>query len=64
MQQRQKMRQLFRHHNGNEEACIRDYAAAELRKEVPRRSNRHQMDPDEYARRLFYDGMKRGWIKE
>ena len=41
---------------------VEAYAAAERRGAVVRRSNRHGIDPDEYARRLYADGARRGWL--
>jgi hypothetical protein len=56
------MRELFRRHHGNEGAMIRAYALAESRGEVPRKSNKHDLPPEEYARRLLEDARKKGWI--
>lgn len=37
-------------------------AAAERRGDVPRASNVRDKEPEDYARRLYADGVARGWI--
>lgn len=63
MKQVDKMRELYRKHNGDEDQCVADYAAAERRGEVHRRSNMYGLNADEYAYRLFQDGIRKGWIE-
>jgi hypothetical protein len=60
--QRDLMRDLFRHHRGNEDAIVAAYAAAEARGEVARASNAYDLSPEECARRLLEDARKKGWI--
>lgn len=64
MKQVDKMRELFRKHQGDEERCVADYASAERRGAVRRKSNTHGLSADDYARRLYYDGVRKGWIEE
>lgn len=64
MYQRDKMRQIYRLHHGDMEQCVTDYAAAERRGEVARNSNEHGLNAAEYARALFNDGVRKGWIEE
>jgi len=60
--QRDLMRELFGRFAGDEARTVAGYAASERRGEVERRSNVRGIDPDEYARRLFADGRRRGWL--
>jgi hypothetical protein len=60
--QRDVMRQLYRQHRGNEEQVVRAYAAAEERGEIRRSSNRHGLDAEAYARALWADGLRKGWL--
>jgi hypothetical protein len=48
--------------SGDEEDIVREYPAAERRGEVPRDFNELDLSPEDYARRLLYDGLKKGWI--
>ena len=56
------MRQIFARYSPDDERIIREYAAAELRGEVLRKSNSRGLDAEEYARRLLEDGYKKGWL--
>jgi hypothetical protein len=58
------MRKLFRLHGGDEARVIQAYAEAEQRGEVPRVSDLHSLTADDYAARLFADGIRKGWIHE
>lgn len=60
--QRDKMRELFHEYRGDEEMTVKAYAAAERAGEVFRRSNDYELNAEEYARRLFADGVRKGWI--
>jgi hypothetical protein len=60
--QREKMRELFKECGGNEEKTVLAYAAAERAGEVSRRSNDYALNAEEYARRLFADGVRKDWI--
>lgn len=61
MTQQQMMIRLFWEHR-DEDAVIQAYANAERRGEVSRRSNVNGTSPEEYARRLWYDGVAKGWL--
>jgi hypothetical protein len=61
--QRDVMRDLHRRLGGDPERVIAEYAAAERRGEAPRTSDTRGMDPEEYARRLYRDGITKGWIR-
>lgn len=62
--QRDMMRELHGRYRGNAERIIRAYAEAEERGEVERRSDRHGLTPDQYARALWADAERKGWITE
>jgi hypothetical protein len=57
------MRELFRMCGNDEERLIAEYAAAERRGDVPRKSNSHGISPEDYARALLSDARKKGWLK-
>lgn len=63
MKQRDLMRELFARHGDKEELIVPEYARAEREGEVQRLSNARRLSSEDYARRLFYDGKVRGWIK-
>jgi hypothetical protein len=60
--QRDVMRAIYRRCRPDEDAIIREYAAAERRGEVSRGSNEYDMSPEVYASRLLEDARKKGWI--
>ncbi|HRN51916.1 MAG TPA: Swt1 family HEPN domain-containing protein [Gemmatimonadaceae bacterium] len=60
--QREIMARIFVAAGRDEERAIREYAAAELRGEVVRKSNKHGLDAESYARALLNDGLKKGWL--
>jgi len=60
--QRDKMRELFRKYPHDSAAAIKAYAQAERSGIVTRRSNDRGISPEEYASRLFADGLKKGWL--
>jgi hypothetical protein len=62
MKQRHKMIELFYRFGDNEEILIREYAEAERRGEVIRKSNKNNMSPEEYAVWLLADARKKGWV--
>ena len=62
--QRDKMRELFRRYPSDRDALIRQYAKAERDGVVSRRSNTRDISAEDYAARLFADGIKKGWIHE
>ncbi|MFM2199054.1 MAG: hypothetical protein RLZZ505_2486 [Verrucomicrobiota bacterium] len=56
------MRELMRVHRGSAEKIIAAYALAERAGEVIRSSNTYKITSENYATRLFNDGIKKGWI--
>ncbi|MBK9366821.1 MAG: hypothetical protein IPN01_10945 [Deltaproteobacteria bacterium] len=62
MSQRDVMRALWAKYKPNEERVIAAYAAQERAGAAPRSSNTHDVSPEDYARRLFYDGRTKGWL--
>lgn len=64
MKQRDLMRRLFREFNQDELRIVSAYANAEQRGEVLRKQNSRNMPAEEYASRLFREGIIRGWIRE
>lgn len=60
--QREVMRRLYQVHRGNEEQVVRAYVTAEHRGDVQRASNVNGMDAESYARALFDDGRRKGWL--
>lgn len=62
LSQRDFMRDLFRRHQGISAAIIADYAAAERKGEIHRKSNRARLAPEAYAAALLNDGIKKGWF--
>jgi hypothetical protein len=61
--QRDVMRRIFRERRGHEEQVVRAYAAAEERGEAVREKNAQGMDAQTYARALFSDGRRKGWLR-
>jgi hypothetical protein len=64
MKQRDKKRELYRLHNGDEARVVQEYADAEQLGEVERENNSHNLTPQDYAARLFADGARKGWIRD
>lgn len=62
MTQRDKMRELFRLHQGDKATVIRAYAEAEQAGEVDRVRNASGYGTEQYARALWSDGEKKGWL--
>lgn len=60
--QRDVMRGLVKRFGVDEERVVREYAEAERRGEVERKSNSHGYTPEQYARALWKDAVKKGWI--
>jgi len=57
------MRELFRRFDGNRARVVQAYAEAEQRGEVERVRDSHGMRADEYASRLFADGVQKRWLQ-
>jgi hypothetical protein len=62
LSQREYMRHLVRRFGPDEERVVREFAAAEERGEVERKSNSHRITAEQYARALWNDAVKKGWI--
>lgn len=62
VRQRDVMRRLFVRFAPDTRRVISEYAAAERRGEVLRYRNTRNQSPEEYARRLLADGVKKGWL--
>jgi hypothetical protein len=60
--QREVMRRIWTQHRPDEERAVCEYAAAERRGETPRSSNSHGWTPEQYARALLRDGLRKGWL--
>lgn len=60
--QRDMMRDLYKRSKGDPGRVIREYAVAEQKRLVRRKANKSGLSPEEYARALFADGMKKGWL--
>jgi hypothetical protein len=60
--QRLLMQELWRLHHGDRDRVISEYAAAESGGRVARRSNRMSLSAVDYAKRLFADGRRKGWL--
>lgn len=60
--QRDVMRAIHRRCAGDGEQTVREYAAAERKGLVSRKSNSHGLSPEDYARALLKDGEKKGWL--
>lgn len=60
--QRDVMREVYAAYRNDLERVIVEYAAAERRGEARRSSNATGMKPEEYARALLNDGLKKGWL--
>lgn len=56
------MQRLWRSHAPDEQRVVSEYAAHEEAGEVARSSNRVDIPPLEYARRLLNDGLRKGWL--
>lgn len=57
------MRNLYLRLSGDRGSVVQAYAAAERRGDVERRSNKHRIGADDYANRLFDDGIRKGWLR-
>jgi hypothetical protein len=60
--QRESMLELIEQYRGNKQSVIAAYARAERRGEVAHESNKSAYTPEQYARRLWQDGIRKGWI--
>lgn len=60
--QRDVMSRIFVSCGRDHQRAIREYAAAERSGEVRRKSNKHGISAEDYARALIADGLKKGWL--
>ena len=60
--QRDYMRELVKRFGADEERVIREYAEAEKRGDVERNRNAQNLTAEQYARALWNDSVKKGWI--
>src|SRR3954467_1358174 len=60
--QRQMMRELCSRYAGDAEQIIRAYAEAEKRGDVVRRRDAHVLTAEQYAKALWSDGVRKGWL--
>jgi hypothetical protein len=58
------MRELFRRYNQDESETVAAYAEAEQRGDVIRKRDSQGLTSAQYAKRLFWDGIKKGWIRQ
>lgn len=56
------MRQLWNLHKPDQERVVREYARMEEAGIVERQSNTYGQTAEQYARRLLYDGLAKGWL--
>ncbi len=61
--QRDVMARIYLAVGRDPERAVREYAAAERRGEVGRKSDKHGLDAETYARALLKDGQKKGWLE-
>ena len=62
--QRDVMRAIHRMHGHDSERVVREYAAAERRGDVVRKSNEADISAEDYARALLNDGERKGWLHD
>lgn len=60
--QREVMQRLWARHGGDVPAVVRAWIEAVHTGEAERRSNERGQSDEEYAKRLIYDGRKKGWL--
>jgi len=60
--QRALMRFLVGRLGYNEDAVCGEYAEAERRGRVPRTSDKYRLSPEQYAHRLYSDGIRKRWL--
>ena len=64
MSQRDYMRLLYKQYGSSESMIIDSYTEAEQKGLVLRRSNERRLDSSQYAKALYKDGIRKGWIIE
>ena len=64
MKQRDKLREIAVKHGSDPDSIIKAYADAERRGEVLRKSNSHKTTPLQYAKALYNDALRKGWLND
>lgn len=62
--QREKMQELWEKYKPDIKRVIKEYAACEKEGKVNRKSNKLKKSPNQYAKELLNDGLRKGWLKE
>jgi hypothetical protein len=62
LSQRDLMRDLVKKYGDDTVRIMREYAIAEIKGIVERKSNLLNLSAEDYAYALLKDGMKKGWI--
>jgi hypothetical protein len=60
--QRDYMRNLKNKFNNNKDHIINAYAQGERNGDVKRIKDKHNLSPENYAERLYYDGIRKNWL--
>jgi hypothetical protein len=61
--QRDLMIDVYARVGRNPDKAIAEYAAAERRGDIVRKSNAYGISAEDYARALLNDGLRKGWLK-
>jgi hypothetical protein len=64
MTQRDKMRELYAEYGGDKEKACAEYVRAEKIRKVERKSNQRGISAENYASRLWDDGIRKGWLSQ
>ena len=62
MMQREYMRTLYKKYGDDKIRIIKEYAIAEIEGKVVRFSNRGNLSGEQYAKALYKDGVRKGWL--
>jgi hypothetical protein len=63
MTQRDMMRELVQRFGEHEDVVVREYARAERAGRVERKRDTYGRSPEDYARALWRDALKKGWLR-
>ena len=61
--QREYMRKLYDRYGDQADILVREYANGERNRIVVRARNDYNLTPEQYARALYRDGKRRGWLR-
>jgi hypothetical protein len=64
MTQRDKMREFYATYRRDKEKACAAYVRAEQAGEVERKSNERRISAEDYASRLWNDGIRKGWLSK